>query len=143
MTANEAATMQAQHDVGWAKVQKQTLWIRNLTIAFLISILAITAITLGIVVSTAKEIADCTTPSGSCAKRGVAATANAVNLITAQEACVIKESIGYTNLPDRTPAEIEEIKTICQALLHGDALDFLRRSVATHPALNTTTTTRP
>lgn len=75
---------------------------------------------------------DCTDPTGECAKRGAASQAAAIATITAQQACIIKESIGYDKLPDRTPAEIAEIKTICKNLLGGDALDFLRRVQAEH-----------
>jgi len=71
-------------------------------------------------------IKDCTTPGGSCYERNKAVTAQAIAIIVAQEACVVKESLGY-KLPDRTPAEIEEIKKICRTMLNGDALDLLRR----------------
>lgn len=82
-------------------------------------------------------IQDCTTPGGKCYDRNQAETGKAIALITAQQACVVKESLNY-NLPDRSPAEISEIKNICSHLLGGDALDLLRR---VNNSLSSTTTT--
>lgn len=84
-----------------------------------------------------KLIEDCTNPNGECAKRSAANLSNAIILITAQQACVVKESLGY-NLPDRSPAEVAEIKSICHTLLGGDALELLRR---VDKNLSTTSTT--
>jgi hypothetical protein len=85
-------------------------------------------------------IKDCTNPGGACYKHNQDITAVAVNLVTAQTACIVKESLGY-NLPDRTPTEIEEIKGICHQILNGDALDLLRRVHAFIVENSTTTTT--
>ena len=85
-------------------------------------------------------IKDCTTPGGTCYDRNAGATSQAISVITAQEACVVKESLGYNNIPDRTPAEINEIKGICHKLLGGDALDLLRRVNASLPTTTTTVT---
>lgn len=83
-------------------------------------------------------ITDCTTPGGGCYNRNGEATKHAIDLVTAQESCIIKESVNY-KLEDRTSAEIAEIKKICHSLLDGDALDLLRRIGTT----STTTTTHP
>lgn len=77
-------------------------------------------------------IKDCTDPNGTCSKKNAANLQYAVSLVTAQQACVVEESLGY-NLPARTPAEITEIKQICNKLLGGDSLDLLRRVSTLQP----------
>jgi|ERR1700745_248827 len=72
-------------------------------------------------------IKDCTTPGGTCYNRNAQVTSGAIQTVVAQEACVIKESLGFSNLPDRTPAEATELKNLCRNLLGGDALDLIRR----------------
>lgn len=45
----------------------------------------------------------------------------------ARNACVMKESLGYDKIPDRTIEERVEFYELCRDLLEGDTLDLIRR----------------